>query len=569
MLSSMPMRRASVHALLLVLVLLLPAGARAVVTGFHEVETAAANASSIVIDVPAGVRIGDMLLAAVSVRNAPTINTPAGWTLLRNDASSGNVRTALYYRVATGGEAASYTWTFSESRRATALIVAYRGVSAIGASGANVNNSGSASIVAPSVTPGVAGATLVAFFSVRASGAISSPSSMDERADASSGGTGVSIAVADEYLSGSGATGTRTATSASERNIGQSVILLPAAVAGTPNRWYRLDEASWSGATGEVADSGSDARNGTSIGASTATGIKCRAGSFAPPNSRIDILHHASQNMQSTFTVTAWIRPDAYPASDLMSIFSNDFNYEFHITPTGALNWWWNDGSAQMFTAAGTVPTGAWTFVAFVFTRGGQLIYTGDPATAVAIRQTGTSTAQLTTTTTKLQIGDDQDFSGRRWNGMIDDVRLYDQALTSTEIEQIRTDSSPCAAVDHYRVQNNASGINCQAESITITPHDAARRNHLEQQHHDHGHRAVRVRLRWSGQSRRLVHPHRRRCPRQRHPGRWGRHLHLCRWRRKRRGAGSEGHLGADRQRGGDGWDGHRHHRQRQCGRRL
>jgi len=474
MLSQNPIQSSTVRMLFLMLVLWLPAWAHAVVVGFHEVETAAANASSIVIDVPAGVRAGDMLLAALSVRSAPSVNTPAGWTLLRDDVSSGNLRTALYYRVATGAESASYTWTFSASRRAIGLIVGYRGVSAIGASGANVNGSATTSIVAPSVTPGVAGATLVAFFSVRASAAINSPASMDERADANSGGTGVSIAVADEYLSGSGATGTRTATSTSERNIGQSVILLPAAVASTPNRWYRLDEASWSGAAGEVADSGSDARNGTSLSASTATGIKCRAGSFTPPNSRIDIPYHASQNMRSTFTVTAWIRPNAYPASDLMSIFSNDFNYEFHITPTGALNWWWNDGSAQMFTSAGTVPTGTWTFVAFVFTRGGQLIYTGGAATAVAIRQTGTSTTQLTTTTTKLQIGDDQDLNGRRWNGMIDDLRLYDQALTSTEIDQIRTDSPPCAVVDHYRVQNNASGLNCQAESITITPHDAA-----------------------------------------------------------------------------------------------
>jgi len=443
------------------------------VVGFHEVDTAGTSASSITIDVPAELRSGDMLLAAITVRNAPTINTPSGWTLLRNDAATGDLRTALFYRAVTGGEAGSYTWTFSQSRPAAGLIVAYRGVSAVGVTGANVNASGSSNIVAPSVVPGTAGATLVSFFSLRGTTAVASPGAMTERADLS-GGSGVRLAVADEYLPGAGATGTRTATSSNDENIGQSVILLPASMAATPNRWYRLDEASWNGTAGEVADSGLDGRNGTSLGASTVTGQKCRAGSFTPPNSRIDIPYHASQNMQSTFTVTAWIRPDTHPGSGLMSIFSNDYNYEFHITNTGALNWWWNDGSAQLFTSAGAVPTGSWTFVAFVFTRGAQAIYTGDASTGVAVRQTGTSAAQLTKALTKLQIGDDQDLTGRRWDGMIDDVRVYDQALTAAELEQVRTYSAPCAAIDHYRVQNNASGINCQAESVTITPHDAA-----------------------------------------------------------------------------------------------
>jgi len=472
-LRSRPVRPPAWLACLLLLCFALPA--RAVVVGYHAVQTGSANAAAITVSVPANLRSGDLLLAAISVRDAPTITAPAGWTLVRNDAAPGELRTAVYARAVSGGEAAGYTWTFSASERAAGMIVAYRGVSAVGASGANVNAGGSASIVAPSVTPGSAGTTLVSFFSVRDSGSIASPASMLERADLGSGGSsGVRVAVADEYRSVGTATGTRTATAANEENIGQSVILLPASMPATPRRWYRLDEASWSGAAGEVADSGSDARNGSALSASTTTGIKCRAGSFSPPSSRIDIPYHASQNMQSAFTVTAWIRPDAYPASGLMSFFSNDYNYEFHVTPTGALNWWWNDGSDELFTAAGTVPTDGWTFVAFVFTRSGQAIFTGGASAAVAVRQTGSSTEQLTTTSTKLQIGDDQDFSGRRWDGLIDDVRVYDQALTQAELEQVRTWSAPCAAVDHYRVQNNASGVNCQAESVTITPHDAA-----------------------------------------------------------------------------------------------
>ena len=115
----------------LLVLLWLPLRAGAVVVGFHDVQTVGVNAAAITIAVPGELRSGDMLLAAITVRNAPAISAPGGWTLLRTDAAPGALRTALFYRAVSGGEAASYTWTFSESRRAAGLIVAYRGVSAV------------------------------------------------------------------------------------------------------------------------------------------------------------------------------------------------------------------------------------------------------------------------------------------------------------------------------------------------------------------------------------------------------------------------------------------------------
>lgn len=91
--------------------------------------------SSIVVDKPTGVLEGDLLIACI----APGIKTgggtrvvtpPSGWTLIQESAvpfANGQV----YYKVATGSEPATYTFTWTqEARKAAAAILAYHGQSA-------------------------------------------------------------------------------------------------------------------------------------------------------------------------------------------------------------------------------------------------------------------------------------------------------------------------------------------------------------------------------------------------------------------------------------------------------
>ncbi|HZR02677.1 MAG TPA: LamG domain-containing protein [Burkholderiales bacterium] len=462
---------------------LAPGSALALMVGFHEVQTSGVSAASVTINVPAGTKAGDLLLAAVAARNAATVTAPAGWTAVAalNTTSGTTLRQVVYYRVATGTEPASYTFTLSSSVRTAGLIVAYRGVDTanpIDVSAGQANASAS-TITAPSITPSVTGTMLVGLFSAATGTTISSAAGMAYRADVlSGGGTGIAIGVFDQQQATASATGTRTATAGgSAVNIGQLVALRPASSLPSPVVWYKMDETSWNGTTGEVLDSGTAGLNGTGLGgATTATGVKCRAGSFPGSTGRVDVAHNNALNMQSTFTVTGWIRPSAWPSSgNLMSFFSKDDNYEFHITSNGGLNWWWNAGATALTAPASTAPAAQWTFVAFVFTRGSQLVYAGGTSTSATLRVSGTDSTQLNTNIVKLQIGDDQDFNAgaRRWNGSIDDIRLYDRALTASEVDAIRLASSPCG-VDHYRVQNNATGINCQAENITVTAHDAS-----------------------------------------------------------------------------------------------
>ncbi|WP_148714450.1 DUF6701 domain-containing protein [Chitinolyticbacter meiyuanensis] len=88
--------------------------------------------STLTIPVPAGTVAGDVLLAQVTGSANPLIITPpAGWTLIRSNSQNllaAGITQALYYRVATGSEPASYTFTLSVAAWVAGSMITFRGV---------------------------------------------------------------------------------------------------------------------------------------------------------------------------------------------------------------------------------------------------------------------------------------------------------------------------------------------------------------------------------------------------------------------------------------------------------
>ena len=194
------------------------------------------TATSLTINRPAGVVAGDVMVAGVGIRGAPVVTAPAGWTWIRTDAAGTSTTQAIYDRVVTASEPASYTWSFSKSVPAAGGISDYQGVNnaaPVNVSAGAGQNSNTTSIVAPSVTTTVAGAEVVGFFSVGGANSITPPTGMTERGEASStaGSSRVTWEGSDFTQATPGATGTRTATAtAAHENVGALVALTP----GTP-----------------------------------------------------------------------------------------------------------------------------------------------------------------------------------------------------------------------------------------------------------------------------------------------------------------------------------------------
>lgn len=180
------------------------------------------GAATLTINKPGGVVANDVMVAAISVRggSATTITPPAGWTLVRAIDNGTTIRMAVYFKVATGGEPASYTWTFDSSQKASGGIQAYSNVDTIApidAENGQATPSGTQHST-PSITTYSNNEMLVASFSIARGTTFTPPAGMTERYDTASTGGGPpsrTTSEGDDLLQvTAGATGVKTATAA-------------------------------------------------------------------------------------------------------------------------------------------------------------------------------------------------------------------------------------------------------------------------------------------------------------------------------------------------------------------
>ncbi|MBK9160040.1 MAG: LamG domain-containing protein [Nitrosomonadales bacterium] len=254
----------------------------------------------------------------------------------------------------------------------------------------------------------------------------------------------------------------------------------PAAV--VPVAEYHMDEASWNGTANEVADNSVNALHGTAfLGATTAPAKLCNGANLAA--NYVQVADNPLLDLPTALTVTAWLKPARWggaPGKDaLMTFLSKDTNYEAHINATGNVFWWWGTGS---FASTATVPIGAWTHVALVYASGSQTIYINGAASGTAA-----FAGALPVNAMPLQIGDDQAFGGgtRRFDGMIDEVKIFNTALTPTEISTGYANENAgnnwdgsartCVSlIDHVAVTAPANAMAFSATPVELAPHTAA-----------------------------------------------------------------------------------------------
>lgn len=245
---------------------------------------------------------------------------------------------------------------------------------------------------------------------------------------------------------------------------------------------WHLDEFSFSGSANEVVDSSGNGLNGiaVSVGDYPSADVSnsaiagnpgtCAYSEFTSSDGYLQIDDAGSSllDMDTEFSVTAWIYPTAFPSSGLSTIVSKDENFEFHLTTSGNVNWWWG-GGGQELTSTSAVTLNAWNHVAITFQAGQQVIYINGQTAG-----TNTSTAALTTNNDPFLIGVDLNFNSRRFNGYIDEVQLFDSALSAYDVATVRDQTHACTviSVDHYAINHSGQGVTCEAENVTITAHD-------------------------------------------------------------------------------------------------
>ena len=193
----------------------------------------------------------------------------------------------------------------------------------------------------------------------------------------------------------------------------------------TPVAAYAFAEGSGS----TVADGSGNGNDGTVVNTTwAAAGKYGKALSFNGTSARVTIPDSASLHLGSAMTLEAWVNPATTTAVWRDVIYKGDDNYYLEGTsdtggrPAGG-------GTFGHVYGTSALPVNTWTHLAVTYDRATiRLFVNGIQVSSLA------ATGAIASSTNPLSIGGDSIY-GQYFSGLIDDVRVYNTALTAAQIQ--------------------------------------------------------------------------------------------------------------------------------------
>ena len=207
--------------------------------------------------------------------------------------------------------------------------------------------------------------------------------------------------------------------------------------------------------------------NGTAMaGVSYSVGKVGQTFSFnGAANSYVSIPDSANLRIRSALTVEAWIKVDSFDAEHATIIAKGDYSWRLQRNFSGnsILFGTNNAGPTSWHDLRGSrnVNDGLWHHVAGVYDGSTKYIYV-DGVLDVSVPYTGL----IDETDSPVWIGNNSDIPSRLWDGQIDEVGVYDRALTADEIAAIYAAGSdgicscaplPADIISWWKAEGNAS----------------------------------------------------------------------------------------------------------------
>ncbi|WP_144391410.1 DUF6701 domain-containing protein [Pleionea sediminis] len=228
--------------------------------------------------------------------------------------------------------------------------------------------------------------------------------------------------------------------------------------------YWRMDESEWTGGPNEIIDYSGNGLDLTAFGGADTGDIDpaivgspgtCGYGEFDGSATYLQIDHDPLLSFSTNMSITLWMKPNAIPGTGLSSLVSKDENYEFHLNSSGEIYWWWQQSS--LTTSGANIQAGNWYHIGITFEDGEQKIYVNGIELASS-NWSGT----LPQNTDPLQVGQDQLASGRFFNGLIDEVRIFNNTLSHGQVVQTMLQVHPCTGssicpfdyTDNFNVQS-------------------------------------------------------------------------------------------------------------------
>lgn len=198
--------------------------------------------------------------------------------------------------------------------------------------------------------------------------------------------------------------------------------------------YWNFDEDS-----GDIAsDISGNGNDGTISGVSLTSGITGNALSFTgEKNSYVEIPNSASIELRDAMTISAWINPDEVASYDRIiakphTTFASPYNmYSLIFDNAGHARFEGCIGEHKTeINGVSKIPLNEWTHIAATYDGLQLKLYVGGDLECVK-----DVTEEICTSDMPLYIGCNIFYSSENFNGAIDEVRIYNYALTEDEIK--------------------------------------------------------------------------------------------------------------------------------------
>jgi PKD repeat protein len=226
-------------------------------------------------------------------------------------------------------------------------------------------------------------------------------------------------------------------------------------VSDGPFAYWRLNETN--GAT--IADDFYGVYNGT-IGAAVTAGVPGPQApafpGFETTNTAMrltgaagSVLTMPTLNLDTnTVTITGWMNPSGYQNGWAGVVFCRGGTTVSGVnfgpgSPANELRFTWNNNQFGVSTGL-IVPTNQWSFFALVVTPTGGTVYLGTNGVLNSVTESATLTSSAFDA--PLLLGEDPSSGGRYYAGALDEIAVFNQSLSPTQIQQLYSNALVAAA---------------------------------------------------------------------------------------------------------------------------